>query len=74
MTEKKIKRWLGNQTKCDLCHIPFSDIEWFADAFCRTLRQWALVCPECHAENTSGRFGTGVGQKYDAATKIKVEG
>lgn len=70
----KKKMWLGSQTACELCHTPFTDIDWFADAYLRTLRTWAIVCPDCHEEHTGGRFGIGVGQKYDAKTKEKMEG
>lgn len=72
--QQKVKRWLGRQKCCDLCKTPFTDVEWFADAYCRTINQWALVCPECHEENTSGKFGVGIGQKYDAKTKVKIAG
>jgi hypothetical protein len=70
------KIWHGKQDECDLCHISFMDIPWFADAQCRFAhrRQWAIVCPHCHAQRTSGKFGISIGQKYDAKTKIKLEG
>jgi len=71
--EKPVKQWLGNQSACDICNTSFADIPWFADARLRN-GQWAIVCPDCHADFTSGKFGVGVGQKYDANTKIKLEG
>jgi len=73
MTQKK---WHGDHTKCDLCANQFMDIPWFADAkvLFNGRRCWALVCPECHAKYTSGTFGLGIGQKYDASTKVKIEG
>lgn len=68
----KVKMWLGSQTKCDICSIPFTDIPWFADA--RLLSgQWAIVCPSCHAKRAVQRFGIGYGQLYDAKTKIKLK-
>ena len=70
------KKWLGNQTACDLCKTPFTNMPWFADAKLVT-RQWAIVCPTCFYANSisrDGNFGTGLAQKYDAKTKIKLEG
>jgi hypothetical protein len=76
----KQKVWQGNQEACELCNTPFTQIEWFADAHCKfmtrfgTRHKWAIVCPKCHAKHTNGKFGLGIGQKYDSITKIKIEG
>ena len=70
-----IKKWLGNQDCCDMCKASFNDIPWFADArMGRYTGQWAILCPECHGVYTNGAFGRGLGQKYDAKTKVKIEG
>jgi hypothetical protein len=72
----QVKKWYGDETECDVCKTSYDDIPWFADAVCLFMgrRTWMLVCPTCHAKYTSGKFGTGVGQKYDAKTRIKLEG
>jgi len=73
---KPIKKWLGNQTHCDICEVSFKDVEWFADARLYT-GQWALMCPDCYEIYAMYRgrgFGVGKGQKYDSKTKIKLEG
>ncbi|MCK9410579.1 MAG: hypothetical protein M0R68_15730 [Bacteroidetes bacterium] len=67
------KKWLGPQDRCDICSTPFDMIPWFADARLRT-GCWAIVCPDCNRDFTCGKFGPGFGQKYDAKTKIKLEG
>ena len=64
------KKWLGIVTNCDICHTPFTDV--FIDG--RTITgPWALMCPSCHEKHGVG-IGAGIGQKYDAITKEKMEG
>lgn len=76
MSYQNRRQWLGPQTACDICNTPFSKIDWFADAatVINGRRTWAIVCPVCHGRYTKGTFGLGIGQKYDAKTKIKLEG
>lgn len=72
----KEMKWLGDEEACELCNTPFTQVEWFADARCWIGGQqaWAVVCCDCHGERTLGKFGPGIGQKYDAKTKLKLEG
>lgn len=66
-------KWLGSQTKCDICNEDLNAFEYFYDA--RTLTgQWALLCETCWQEFTFQKLGTGFGQKYNSTTKEKVEG
>lgn len=70
---KRVIQWLSPlPAGCDICNKPFG--KFFIDGKTKMSGgQWALMCEECHAQHGSG-LGMGFGQKYDKATKIKVEG
>jgi hypothetical protein len=74
--EKPIGKWIGSDTKCDLCLRPFtrSDGELLYDA--RTSQgPWGVLCTDCFATNGIG-LGTGFGQEYTRQGKewIKTAG
>jgi hypothetical protein len=72
--QPKVKKWLGSQTKCDFCKIELTS--WTVAAFVdgkTVMGPWALMCPECFEKYGVG-LGLGRGQKYDAQTKVKIEG
>jgi hypothetical protein len=69
-----VKKWFGRwPDNCRICGIDLSKKEWFADAK-SNYGPWGLFCPECHEACCSQKFGTGIGQKYDSKTLIKLEG
>lgn len=71
---KKPRKWLGTwPANCDTCGTNLADTEWFADAKSSS-GPWGLFCPACHKRYCSGKFGTGLGQKYDSKTLLKLEG
>jgi len=70
---KKIKKWLGSNTTCDICKTPFITYPYFYDIKLTT-GQWALCCEDCAAAYSWHRLGTGWGQQYDSHTKEKVRG
>ena len=66
------KKWLGNQTQCDICKEPFTNYPTFYDG--RIERGgWALMCLECWQFLGVG-LGLGMGQEYDSKTKKKIRG
>jgi len=59
---------------CQVC--PTSLTKVFYDARTRQ-GPWAYLCDDCFENLTSGRLGTGFGQKYEVqpnGTAVKVEG
>lgn len=72
MAEKK--KWLGSQTKCDICRRNLKDFTHFYDARMIMTGQWALMCEKCFQDHTNGRLGTGLGQQYDSLTREKTAG
>jgi hypothetical protein len=68
-----VKRWEGTwPADCDICEIDLQVYEVFYDARTR-IGSWALLCPDCFEEEGVG-LGTGLGQKYDSKTLVKLEG
>ena len=67
------KKWLGTwPAKCDICKDLLSEDYYFVEG--RTIKgPWALMCPICHQLNGVG-LGTGLGQKYDSKTLVKLGG
>ena len=67
------KKWMGSQDPlCDFCECRLVERDFFVDG--KTRRgPWALMCPHCYRLNGFG-VGTGLGQKYDPDTMIKLEG
>lgn len=46
---------------CDLCGADIQSVVYDARDLSGT---WGCFCPECFKHHTSGRLGTGYGQKY----------
>jgi len=67
------KKWQGTwPAKCDICGLDLSKDPWFVDG--RVVgSSWALMCIFCFETSGYG-LGTGLGQKYDSKTLIKLEG
>ena len=75
------KKWSGTwPANCQVCRTPnlsdkgadLSFYDWFVDGLTR-YGHWALMCPECFDQEGVG-LGTGLGQKYDSKTLVKLEG
>jgi len=73
MTTTGEVKWQGSQKpRCDFCQCDLLEKEFFIDG--KTRRgPWALMCPSDHRMNGLG-IGTGLGQKYDPDTMLKIEG
>ena len=66
-------RWLGG-TKCDICG---EDIGFILIDGKTKMGPWATMCIFCWGEVGIGRFGTGLGQRYEYdedGNFYKVEG
>lgn len=66
------KSWMGG-TVCDFCKCDVTKEPWFVDGR-TTFGPWALMCPEDWRNFGVKTLGTGMGQKYDGPTKLKMEG
>ena len=65
------KKWIGVVPKtCQLCKQPLEDA-WIDGK--TSFGPWAHMCVACHYGKGVG-LGTGKGQKYDLATREKIEG
>lgn len=69
---KRVKKWMGSQTKCDLCRQDLNEHPTFYDARTET-GPWGLLCLECFQLYGVG-LGAGMGQEYDSTTKEKLRG
>ena len=70
-----MSKWLSKAENCDICKDAldrFINKMWFVDGK-TTSGPWALMCPECFEHYGVG-LGSGKGQKYDFATKVKIDG
>jgi len=67
------KMWHGTwPAKCDICGRDLAETGRFYDA--KSLRgPWGLFCPICFIRHCFG-IGTGRGQVYDSATRVKIAG
>jgi len=70
------KKWLGNETICDICSGDLRKGQHFYDAVMKTpVRTWALVCEGCYITYRQYKtLGTGKGQQYDSITNLKTDG
>jgi len=77
-----VKSWSGSKPVCDFCSTDAFDrlIEGKKDAVMDTfvdgktkMGPWALMCESCFSKYGVG-LGTGLGQRYDAKTLLKIEG
>ena len=65
------KKWNGEVPKlCQLCKRPLK-VAWIDGK--TSFGPWAHMCVACHSAE-GGKLGTGKGQKYDLATREKIEG
>ena len=71
--DMKVKRWLGNQTHCDICEENLRQSDTFYDGKIRGRSFWALMCLECWQLYGAG-IGTGIGQEYNSADNVKIRG
>ena len=67
--------WQG-RPKCDVCRKNLESSQFIYDA--KTIfGPWALMCEDCFKEQTNGKLGLGIGQKYkrqEDGRFLKVEG
>ena len=65
------KQWMSPiPTECDICYAKIGDI--FYDA--KTIYgPWGCLCEKCFKLHGVG-LGIGLGQKYDAKTKLVIKG
>jgi len=71
MTKKRVKKWLGPEEDCDICHQPLKSCPYFVDGRTHS-KGWALMCGKCYRHFGEG-LGIGQGQRYDSETKLAVE-
>lgn len=64
-------KWLGNQTRCEVCGRYLSTTEYFVDGKTKN-GPWAIMCPDCYDEIGCG-VGIGKGQIYNSKTREKIE-
>lgn len=65
------KQWMSGVPKeCDICHEPLE--KEFVDG-ATVFGPWGIMCIPCH-ELVGMGLGTGRGQRYDLATRNKLEG
>jgi len=64
-------KWLSPVGKCDFCGKDLNKGKFFYD-FKSNSGPWGLGCQECFELHGCG-LGTGLGQKYNAVTREKVE-
>jgi len=69
-----IRKWFGTWPAiCNMCGSYLPDEKYFYDAS-DNQGDWGLFCPQCHKDYCGSRLGTGLGQKYDSKTLVKLEG
>jgi hypothetical protein len=70
----QVRKWMGGCPEaCDICNRPIAAEKFFVDGKTK-MGPWGIMCPHCFASHGYGLLGTGIGQKYDAKTLIKLEG
>jgi len=69
-----MKKWLGSETKCDICKKEFSEVgNVFYDAK-TVMGAWGLLCHKCFILHTDGTLGIGHGQEYEVGSKNLLRG
>jgi len=71
--ENPVKTYANPPKECDICLEPVGEVMYDAKT---KMGPWANMCQRCWRRNTSGRLGTGLGQKYEMVDGrfVKTEG
>ena len=73
-TKPPVKAYVQSTATCDLCHKSLFLGDTFSDASVpRFGGTWGWLCQQC-ADKEQVAYGTGLGQKYDSKTYLKIQG